>query len=487
MNISACFILILILIYSGGSLFGKNTRFETNGFSHNEIADSISTDSAGVYSLPDSLPKVRIGKILLVGNNVTEADIIMREISLKENSVLDLKKLEEDVKNLYKLGLFNKIDLIPVPTDTLNKIDMMIIVEEKFFILPIPQGGFRNGQLSKFWAGMNLMWYNFRGRNETLNLNFGVFYEPFVSLSYSVPWIGKYSHYFTSVSVGYSKNYNRSLRAINDTTSNQIPDNDKNYLNKNFDASFKFGKYFSKDLSVSTTFKYNIIKTSPYEPGRTLSPDGTDDYLSLLLSSRLDTRDSYEYTLDGSFYRLEYEKIGFGQNINFNKVRMEAKNFIPVEMKKGSYITFSNKTFAALSFGGSVPVYMREFFGYNDIIRGYRNTVLEGENKLGIFSEVRIPVIDPVFLKGSSLPIVKSISALKNLNYKFGLYATVFYDLGSVWYQKDNFFKTQFRSGYGVGLNMILPFGFVGRTDFCLRQQDNYLYPSVVFDLEASF
>ncbi|MFZ1320114.1 MAG: POTRA domain-containing protein [Ignavibacteria bacterium] len=489
-------ILILTVFYCHQFSFGKysedlqiNSDSTESEVNRNNIDSSeiVNPDSDTSQTLIATLPEIRIGKILLVGNDVTDDDIITREISIRENTILDLKQLEEDIGNLYKLGLFNKIDVLPVPTDSLNKFDLMIMVEEKFYILPIPQGGFRDGQFTKFWAGMNLIWYNFRGRNETLNLNFGIGYEPFISLNYTVPWIGENSHYFSSGSVSYSKNYNRSLLTLNDTTSNTIPSSDDNYLNYNFSASYKFGKYFSKYFSVSTNLKYNSVESDPYQPGRTISTDGIDRFMTFGIFGRYDARDSYEYTLDGSYYSLEYEKVGFGKTIDFNRVNFEAKNFLPIEMNVGKYITFANRTFGSISFGGTIPSYQKEYFGYNNIIRGYKKLVFEGENKLGIFNEFRIPVINPDFIKGRDLPLVKSISALKNLNYKFGLYATIFYDVGGIWYKDDNFFDTQFYSGYGVGLNFILPFGFVGRTDFCLRQQNNELYTTVLFDLDASF
>ncbi len=76
---------------------------------------------------------------------------------------------------------------------------------------------------------------------------------------------------------------------------------------------------------------------------------------------------------------------------------------------------------------------------------------------------------------------------LKKLNYKFGLYTTLFFDVGGVWNKKDNFFDTEFKNGFGVGLNFILPFGFVGRTDFAFRKEQKRFIPQIIVDLDASF
>lgn len=434
-----------------------------------------------------SLSNVYLNKILIAGNKVTDDDIIRRELTIKENSKLNFLELEEDVKRIYRLGLFNKVDVIPVPTETPGRVNIMILVEERFYILPMPQGGFRDGEFSKFWAGLNVRWNNFRGRNETAGLSFGIGYEPFVNVSYSVPWIGKDAHYFSSASVRYSKNYNRSLIALNDTTSNIIPSKSDNFANYNFEAEYKLGKYFNKNFSASTNFKYHIIQTSQYEPGRTVSTDGKDNFLTFSASGKFDTRNSTEYSLSGSYYSLQYEKFGFGKLFDFNRINFDTRKFIPIKLSDKYAITFASRTVGTLSFGGTIPSYLYEFFGYDKLIRGYKKIVYEGENQLGLFNEFRIPVVDPFYIKGKSIPIAKKISMLKNISYKFGLYATIFFDMGGVWNKNDNFFNTRFRNGFGAGLNFILPFGFVGRTDFAFRKEEKRFIPQVVFDLDASF
>lgn len=439
----------------------------------------------GVDSL--TLEDITIGKIFIAGNDVTDEDIIMRELSVRENSKLNIKMLEDDVQRLYNLGLFNKVDVYPVPTDSAFKVNVMFLVEERFYILPVPQGGFRNGEFSKFWAGLNIVWNNFRGRNETASLSFGIGYEPFVNLSYSVPWIGKNAHYFSSTSIGYSKDFNKSLVALNDTVNNSIPLASENFAMYKFDASYTLGKYFTKDLSALASFKYNIINTSQNDSGRTFSPDGKDNFLTFTLGGKYDTRNSREYSLIGSYYFLEYKKFGFGKLFDFNRINFDARRFIPVKLARDYSVTIASRTFGAVSFGGEIPNYLDEFFGYDKLIRGYKKIVFEGENLIGMFNEIRIPVINPFYVKGESLPIANKISMLKNLNYKFGLFATIFFDVGGVWNKNNNFFKTQFYNGFGAGLNFILPFGFVGRTDFAFRKEDKRFVPQIIFDLDASF
>lgn len=460
-----------IIIISASHLFAENNN------------DSLKTVSDSVKSIP----VFYIRHIIIGGNEITDEDIILRELTIEENSKLDPKILEEDIGKIYNLGLFNKVDIIPVPTDSLFKIDLMILVEERFYIIPVPQGGFRNGNFSNFWAGLNLRVNNFRGRNETVALSFGIGYEPFVNLSYSVPWIGKKAHFFSSFSSGFSKNYNRSIEKLNDSTSGTSASLLQDFTSYNFNAAFNLGKYFTNNFSVSAGLKYNLVKLTLYQPGRTLSLTGQDNFLTFSAGGRFDTRNSLEYTMSGSLYTLEYIKFGFGQAFDFNKINIDARRFIPIKLSDKYSVTFASRFNTTIAFGGTIPIYLDEFFGFDRIIRGYKNILLEGENQAGSYNELRIPIVNPFYVKGESMPIAKGISLLQKLNYKFGLYATLFFDVGGVWNKNDNLFNTRFYNGFGAGLNFIFPFGLVGRTDFAFRKEYKKYIPQVIIDLSASF
>ncbi len=431
--------------------------------------------------------KVYVNRILIAGNKITDTDIITRELYTKEDSRLELSVLQDDIQRIYKLGLFNKVDVYPIPTDSATRVNIMFVVEERFYLLPLPQVGFRDGEFSKFWAGLNIAWNNFRGRNETASLSFGLGYEPFINLHYSVPWIGRKAHFFSAASVDYSKNYNRSLIALNDSLSNSIPASTDNFAIYNLGVSYTLGKYISKNCAIAGNLKYNIINSSKYELGRTVSTDGKDNFITLSFSGQIDTRSSNEYTLSGSYYFLEYKKFGFGRLFDFNRINIETRKFIPVNIARNFSITFASRFLGSVSFGGVIPTYLNEFFGYDKIIRGYKKNVFEGENQLGFFNELRIPIINPFYVRGKTMPGIRKISMLKNISYKFGLYGTIFFDMGGVWNKWDNFFNTGFKNGFGAGLNFILPFGFVGRTDFALRKQQEKFISQFIFDLNAAF
>jgi outer membrane protein insertion porin family len=433
-----------------------------------------------------TLAKFRIRNILFAGNEKTEEDVILRELKTRENAPFDEKLLKEDIQRLNNLGLFTKIDIYPVPTDSMNVVDMMFVFEESLYIIPLPQGGFRNGQLSEFWAGLNLIWRNFRGRNETVSASFGIGSDPFANLSYSIPWIGKKAHFFSSFSAGYSNNKNKSLQTVT-TTGNEIPDKEENYSIKNFKASISLGKFLSREFSVTGILRFNLLETSQYEPGRTVSPDGKDEFGTFSVNGRYDTRNSFEYTTSGTLLFLDYSKAGFGGLIDFNRVGIDVRKFIPIKLSENYAISIGLSTIGSIAFGAEIPTYMREFFGYDKVIRGHKKLVYEGENRLGSFNEIRFPLINETYFKGGDIPAVNKISMLKKMSYRFALYATVFFDVGTVWNKNSNFFNAKYHNGFGAGLNYILPFGLVGRTDFAFRKEGKKFVPQVIFDLSSAF
>ncbi|MCX6160522.1 MAG: hypothetical protein NTV87_04180 [Ignavibacteriae bacterium] len=429
-----------------------------------------------------------INDILVIGNNITKEEVILRELKSKVNEHLNAKILEQDIIRLYNLGLFTKVDVLPLPVSE-NRINLIFEVNESFYFIPIPRGGIKEGDIRKIWGGLSLQWRNFRGRNETLNFSFGVGYEPFLALSYSNPWIFDKHHYFLETGLRYSSNYNRSTVAA-DTfgyyyRKNEIP----TFSVNNFEANIRVGKYLSEYVSLSANFAYNSTSVSEYQPGRTISTDGNDKYPNLSAEFIYDTRDIRKFSMSGSLFNVSYTRIGlFSTVYDLNKFRLDMRKFYPIGLSKDYSITLGGRLIYGSTFGGGeIPSYYRETFGYGDIIRGWDNYVFEGENKLGYSVELRIPLVKPFYVKGIDHPLVSKIGLLKKFSYRYGLYLTAFFDSGGVWGIAQNVFDTRFYNGFGLGLNFLLPFNVVGRIDTGMRREMNIYNVQFIFALDASF
>ncbi len=435
----------------------------------------------------DDSVKIYIDKIIIFGNEVTKDEVIRRELGTKENNFLDLEILKEDIERLYNLGLFNKIDVMPLPLGD-GKYNLVFTVEETFYFVPIPIFNIKESDFKKIQVGANVLWRNFNGMNQTIGLSFAFGYEPFVSVNYYNPWLGEKSHFFTSLNLSYFKTVNKSTTNFNNAGEIQNKSDIANYDNLNFNAAFTIGKYYSKYFSVSSTLGYNYLSVSEYKTGRTVSTTGKDRFLTLSFNVNFDKRDNVFYTTYGTFLNAKYIRYNsFNNEIGFNKIAFDLRKFVPLKLSKDYKITFSTRGLYSLPFGGTVPVYLNEVLGYSNLIRGWNGKVLNGENILCSFNEIRIPIIRPFFVNGKDHIIIKNLPVFKDISYKYGLYLAPFYDIGAVWNNSDEFVKTRFRSGYGIGLGMIFPFNVVGRIDFALRSQNNKFYSQFIFDLNSFF
>lgn len=441
------------------------------------------------YTL-DSLNKVDsnvyIGKIIVVGNNTTKDFVILREMSTKEGSLFDLEIITEDLNKIRNLGLFNKVDIIPTPDFKNNKIDLYISVEEQYYILPIPQAGIEEGDIKKLWGGLNLIWRNFRGRNEMLNLSFGVGYQPFIIMNYFTPWIGEEEHFFGAVSIKYNKTLNRSLKDRN--ISGALKDSLKGYNIESFGGNITIGKYLTKYLALSANYSISLNDFSGNYLGNTFSGEPKEIFGTLSLNTFFDKRNNIFYTTDGSYFKIDLIKYGvFNKYIDFNKFRFDLRHYLPLKLSKNYSISLASKLIGGISFGGNVPAYLEETFGYSEIIRGWDNFVFQGENLLGFFNEIRIPIVKPFYVKGTDHFIIKKISFARGFSYQYGLYCTLFFDIGGVINRSEELNKVIFRNGFGAGLNVILPFNLVARTDLAFRFNQDKIKTRIVFGLNAFF
>ena len=419
----------------------------------------------------DSLHLV-IKNIVISGTSITKDDVILREMSLKSGGLFTLSKYQNDVQRIYNLGLFTKVEILPVPVSD-KQIMLNVDVQERWYIFPFPEWGMDDGEWSKIWIGARLRWDNFRGMNESVGIFFRVLYNPAVSVFYNMPWIGKDLHLFASVRAGYSNIQNQSLLALGRPNgSSTFSRNDTgNFEYNQYDAFITLGKYFSRNFSVFGEFGYNHSRVTEYESGRTISPTGLDKYLTLGPGIQFDSRDVREYATRGFFLRTSYLRYGFIDNsINFGRFNLETRSFIPVNISSDYYVTIASRVFISLASGAVIPIYQHQYLGFGDnFVRGWNGFGYEGENEFTWYNELRIPIFQPRYISASKLPVINKIPVVNKFQLKHGLFFTILYDVGAAWNKDDRIYDVHFLRGAGIGLNVILPFGYVFRMDWACR------------------
>jgi len=129
--------------------------------------------------------------------------------------------------------------------------------------------------------------------------------------------------------------------------------------------------------------------------------------------------------------------------------------------------------------GGVVPAYLHSYFGYDERLRGYFNTVFEAEDVVGGSVELRVPIFQPRYINVSTPYLPPEFSVLR-----YGLYAGFFADAGKIWYRTQSFGNVPWRSGYGAGLHFLLPYSIIVRTEYALNNMGDWDF---ILDFGASF
>lgn len=98
---------------------------------HHEIIPNSTTKLVGVKFVVDKADKIFVGNIEILGNVKTEDRVIRREFKIAEGDIFNRSYIEKGEHNLRNLDYFEKISTKILPTNTRDRYDVVIDVQEK--------------------------------------------------------------------------------------------------------------------------------------------------------------------------------------------------------------------------------------------------------------------------------------------------------------------------------------------------------------------
>jgi len=406
-------------------------------------ADAATQDTARAAS-----PVLGIVDTIIVGGNQkTKAYVILDEMTIKPGSLLTYDAIAYDRSRIYSLGLFTRVDMLYDSLGT--KHFLFVDVSERWYILPIPIFGFRDGDPHKIFFGGGLLHNNFRGRNQKLYGSAVFGYDPALSFSFSDPQLDRENNLYFALSAGFSRVKNRSVEQSELTG---------DFFEEHYDLSSTVGKRISLFASAGITVGFSDVSVTSYLPGRTVSSSGRDTYIYATASYGYDSRNLREYATSGSMISLYATKNGFGESdVDYSRFGADARTYIPF----AEGFSLATRLFGSVVSGGLVPTYAHAYFGTGERIRGYYRTVTEGEDLVGGTVELRYSLLDARTILFSAVPVPSEFSV-----WRFGISLALFTDTGAIWYRGDKLTFSSFASGYGGGIHWLLPYSVVVRTEY---------------------
>ncbi|MCW8850008.1 MAG: hypothetical protein OQJ81_08550 [Melioribacteraceae bacterium] len=389
----------------------------------------------------DTTKSIKIESITILGNETTEDYIILRELDFKKNEMVSNFQLNYNQERVYSLGIFNKVKF--EIQDSLGKYNLIIRVEESWYIYPLPYLQLRENSFRRSSYGMSILYKNFRGRNETLwgLATFG--YDPTYMMYYYNPVMITGQKLTFGLRLGYTDLQNRNIASENlngDVFS-------YNYIYGSLSFGYRFNQF--NILTQTTTFEYIDMPETVAE----LSASGTDKdrIYSIGILYEFDDRNLKQFSNDGFYGMIDITHKGFGlKNASYNVFNLDLRKYnIIYGDLAGKWRGLFRSTF-----GSKIPFYALSLLGDVEYIRGHRFDKREGNNYIVTSFELSYPIIKEWNLS-LDLPLLP-----KNLtSARIGLYTNIFVDAGETFNNGETPDIRSFDSGWGIGLTLlILPY-----------------------------
>jgi len=385
--------------------------------------------------------KYKIDSIKIIGNDITEEDIILRELNFSIGDTISKSQIEFNKERIFSLGIFNKIELIVIKKSNFNILE--IKVYESWYFYPLPYLILRDERISHASYGVLLLYKNFRGRNETITglASFG--YNPTYTLSYYNPVLISGEDLTFGFSFGYVDTQNRNIISYQ-----------MNGQNFNYDYYFTmvtlgYRLNLYNTISISPSFEYYSIPEKI--SSLSASNENIDRTLSINLRYEFDNRNLKQFSDNGLFTVLSLAKRGLGiNNINYSIMTVDFREY----RKVIGDLSAKWRGFYRHTFGEKVPFYELSLLGDIEFVRGHKFDKREGNNHILTSLEFNYPIIKTWDLS-LDLPLLPK----RLTSARIGIYTNLFIDTGTTYYNGTPLTLKSFDSGYGFGFTiLILPY-----------------------------
>lgn len=433
-----------------------------------EVAEGVVEDIRVRFLTEEGEPTTAEGEPV---EGRTREFIITREMALKPGDVFNREVVQQDLRRIFDLGLFEDVRLSLEPGSDPRKAVVVVNAIEGNSGSLAAGGGFSSA--TGLFGTVSYQEQNLGGNNQNLGAEVqigerGVFFDA----RFTDPWIAG-DPYRTSYTINaFSR---RSISLIFDEGEDEVelPNGDRPRVNRlgsrvNFTRPLSDNPLEPSEWTASLGLEYQRVsirdddgEISPEdELGNDLSfsGDGKDDLVTMQLAAVQDLRDNRRQPSRGSLLRISTEQsapIGKG-SIFLNRLRGSYSRYIPVE-----FTDFSDESPETLALNlqagtvvGDLPPYEAFILGGSNSVRGY------GEGELGA---------------GRSYVVASA-------EYRFPIFSIVggalFVDAGTDLGTGDNVpgepaeirGKPGSGFGYGVGVRIQSPLGAI-RIDYAINDE----------------
>lgn len=397
-----------------------------------EVSDTLTINQANEFV---------VDSIVVVGNEVTEEFIILREMSFSTGDIVTEDDIYFSKERILSLNLFYSVEIKVVVEN--NKHLVIVEVKESWYIYPLPFVRLQNNDLSKSSYGLFLVNKNFRGRNEDIRGFFILGYNPSYGLNYYNPLIVEEEDISLSIGLTRQSIANLHLGAFETVGA------DFDY--KAFTINSTIGKRFDLKNEAFFGFGFQYMEAPEEVSELTGSGNRIDRIPFASLSYQYDSRDLKQFSKSGVLLNGTWLHKGFGASgINYNILSVDFREYRSLF----SNLTARWRLYTRNLFGEKIPYYDYSYLGEQIYVRGHKNKHREAHNLALASVELSYPLIEEWNLSYKILFLPQKLTSAN-----ISVYISVFGETGMVYNRGDKINIDKLDSGYGLGLTvLVLPF-----------------------------
>jgi outer membrane protein assembly factor BamA len=431
---------------------------------------------------PDSAGFVIIRNIILEGNKVTKSSIITRELRFRTNDTIPLGSfpamLTAGKENVFNTKLFNVVTVDTAFVED-SRVDVRISVIERWYVWPVPFFEISDRNFNVWWEtkdfsrltyGVDLTFYNMRGRNETMKILTHFGYNQLYGINYFIPYVNRKQ----TIGIGFGADVELNHEMGVATANNEVV-----YYKdaSNFPKQLIFGfaeMRYRPSIYTYHTFRlaynqYYFMDSVLAVPGFALKNENSQIFGTLYYQFRNDHRDIQYYPLTGFYFDLEFVHC-FPYSYTHNTyLKANARKYWQIYNRW----YFASGLTLKISLEKEQPYYLARGLGYGrEYVRGYEYYVVDGQHFILWKSNFKFAIIPQRMIK---LGFLKSS---KFNTVPLAMYANVFADMGYVYHYNTetdyrtnpgNTLQNSFMIGYGAGIDFTTYYDIVIRCEFAMN------------------
>lgn len=430
------------------------------------------------YSWASNEDYYHIYNVYITGNKITRDKVILQEANLHAEDSIAKKDIQDILKKsrnrIYNLGLFNEVT-VSFQEKNPPYILVDIVVTERWYIWPVPVFELRDRNLNIWWQHKSLKRVsygitggieNFRGRNESIALSLTTGYSKAAILVYDIPNV----NYTYRIGLNMMGIYSQRKELVYATTKGKEQFYKQHLTPSRTYQTFRIAstKRITLLRKLEAYAQYRAIQISDsvlvFNPEYLLSKHTSINYGKVGLKYWDNHVDIVEYPLKGYTYSVETQWAGLGsQRFNTFKAFFNYQLYGKIAGKRHFWKYEGNSAWLSQK---ALPFEEYLFMGYDDVVRGNEYYVQQGHAKALQSLEYRYVLI-PRKIYPMRWMFIRQFR-----NLPWAAYFTAFTDAGYMYNRQHiaNPLVNRTIYGYGLGLNILAPYGTVIKIDHSWNQ-----------------